>query len=111
MNIAIASETEEIDGLVPATFKESPFLMIIDADKNQIFHVYGKQDPDNLVFAKKVVEHDCEAVICGPNEKEPFEKTGLKEENLSKQDKKILQGGYAVRTEKELYSVLENFSS
>lgn len=53
MNIAIASETEEIDGLVPATFKESPFLMIIDADKNQIFHVYGKQDPDNLVFAKK----------------------------------------------------------
>jgi hypothetical protein len=37
MNIAIASETEEIDGLVPATFKESPFLMIIDADKNQIF--------------------------------------------------------------------------
>lgn len=45
MNIAIASETEEIDGLVPATFKESPFLMIIDADKNQIFHVYGKQDP------------------------------------------------------------------
>ena len=64
---------EEIDGLVPATFKESPFLMIIDADKNQIFHVYGKQDPDNLVFAKKVVEHDCEAVICGPIEKEPFE--------------------------------------
>ena len=74
MNIAIASETEEIDGLVPATFKESPFLMIIDADKNQIFHVYGKQDPDNLVFAKKVVEHDCEAVICdGSIEKEPFE--------------------------------------
>ena len=57
MNIAIASETEEIDGLVPATFKESPFLMIIDADKNQIFHVYGKQDPDNLVFAKKVVDY------------------------------------------------------
>ena len=43
MNIAIASETEEIDGLVPATFKESPFLMIIDADKNQIFHVYGNR--------------------------------------------------------------------
>ena len=34
MNIAIASETEEIDGLVPAPFKESPILMIIDADKN-----------------------------------------------------------------------------
>ena len=54
---------------------------------------------------------DGEVVIYRKDEKEPFEKTGLKEENLSKQDKKILQGGYAVRTEKELYSVLENFSS
>ena len=58
MKIAIASETEEIDGLVPANFKESPFLMIIDADKNEIFKIYGKQDPENVVFAKKVVEHD-----------------------------------------------------
>ena len=73
MKIAIASETEEIDGLVPSTFRESPFLMIIDADKNQIFKVYGKQDPENLTFARKVVEHDCEAVICGPIEKEAFE--------------------------------------
>ena len=55
MKIAIASTTEEIDGLVPPTFKDSPFLMIIDADKHQIFHIYGKQDPDNLVFARKVV--------------------------------------------------------
>ena len=37
------------------------------------FSIYGKQDPDNLVFARKVVEHDCEAVICGPMEKEAFE--------------------------------------
>ncbi|MCI7262462.1 MAG: NifB/NifX family molybdenum-iron cluster-binding protein [Otoolea sp.] len=73
MKIAIAADTQEIDGLVPATFKESPFLMIIDADKHEIFHIYGKQDPENLVFAKKIVEHDCEAVICGPIEKEPFE--------------------------------------
>ena len=73
MNIAITSDTQEIDGMVPATFKDSPFLMIIDADKNQIFKVYGKQDPENHVFANKIVEHDCEAVICGPIEKIPFE--------------------------------------
>ena len=36
MNIAIASETEEIDGLVPATFKESPFLMIIDRKSTRL---------------------------------------------------------------------------
>lgn len=73
MKIAVTSDTEEIDGLVPSTFKDSLFLMIIDADQNQIFKVYGKQDPENLVFAKKVVEHDCEAVICGPIEKAAFE--------------------------------------
>lgn len=73
MKIAITSDTEEINGLVPANFKESPFLMIIGADRNGIFHIYGKQDPDNLVFAGKVVGHGCEAVICGPMEREAFE--------------------------------------
>ena len=67
MNIAIASETEEIDGLVPATFKESPFLMIIDADKNQIFHVYGKVSQTALSRSPAFTS------ICGPIEKEPFE--------------------------------------
>lgn len=73
MKIAVTADTQEIDGLVPASFRESPFLMIIDADKNEIFHIYGKQDAENMVFAKKILEHDCEAVICGPIEKEPFE--------------------------------------
>lgn len=73
MKIAVTCENMEINGLVPKTFRDSEFLMIIDADKNQIFKIYGKQDPDNMVFAKKVLEHDCEAIICGPMEKEPFE--------------------------------------
>ena len=73
MFIAVTSTTEELDGIVPKTFEESPFLMIIDADKNQIIKIYGKQDEKNMVFAQKVVDHDCEAVICGPIEKEPFE--------------------------------------
>lgn len=72
MKIAITSDREAIDGLVPATFKESPFLMIIEADENQILKIYGRQDSENIEFAKKVLEHDCEAVICGPIEKEPF---------------------------------------
>lgn len=33
------------------------------------------------------------------------------EDSLSAEDKKLLKDGYAVQTEKELYSVLENFSS
>jgi len=73
MKIAITSDTQEADGIVPKYFKDSEFLMIIDADLNQIIKIYGKQDPDNLVFARKVLEHDCEAVICGLIEKEAFE--------------------------------------
>ena len=73
MFIAVTSTTEELDGIVPKTFEESPFLMIIDADKNQVIKIYGKQDEDNMVFARKVLEHDCEALICGKLEKEPFE--------------------------------------
>ncbi|MCR5369568.1 MAG: NifB/NifX family molybdenum-iron cluster-binding protein [Clostridium sp.] len=73
MFIAVTSMTEELDGIVPKTFKESPFLMIIDADQNNVIKIYGKQDEENMVFAQKVLDHDCEAIICGLIEKEPFE--------------------------------------
>lgn len=72
MNIAITCETDEVNGLVPKTFKEAPFLMIVDADKMQIFKIYGKQDEENITFAKKVLEHECEALICGAMEQAPF---------------------------------------
>ena len=57
MKIAVTCENMEINGLVPKTFKDSEYLMIIDADKNQIFKIYGKQDPDKMVFAQKVLDH------------------------------------------------------
>ena len=92
---------EEKEGLVKITLES------FSEDKIVIRNVYNKSSEQGYILRLK----DGEVVIYRKDEKEPFEKTGLKEENLSKQDKKILQGGYAVRTEKELYSVLENFSS
>ena len=92
---------EEKEGLVKITLES------FSEDKIVIRKVYNKSSEQGYILRLK----DGEVVIYRKDEKEPFEKTGLKEENLSKQDKKILQGGYAVRTEKELYSVLENFSS
>ena len=83
---------EEKEGLVKITLES------FSEGKIVIRKVYNKSSEQGYILRLKDGE-------------EPFEKTGLKEENLSKQDKKILQGGYAVRTEKELYSVLENFSS
>ena len=73
MKIAVTCENMELSGLVPMTFKDSPYLFIIDADKGEVFKIYGKNDEDNMRFARKVLEHDCEAIICGPIEKEPFE--------------------------------------
>ena len=94
-------DKEEKEGLVKITLES------FSEDKIVIRKVYNKSSEQGYILRLK----DGEVVIYRKDEKEPFEKTGLKEENLSKQDKKILQGGYAVRTEKELYSVLENFSS
>ena len=73
MKIAICCEAEDASGLVAADFRGSPFLLMIDVDKNVIYRVIGKQDAENLMFARKIAEDDCEAVICGPIEKEPFE--------------------------------------
>lgn len=52
-----------------------------------------------------------EVVIYQADGEELYEKTGLMEENLSEEDRQLLKKGYKVETEKELYSILENFSS
>ena len=80
---------EEKEGLVKITLES------FSEDKIVIRKVYNKSSEQGYILRLK----DGEVVIYRKDEKEPFEKTGLKEENLSKQDKKILQGGYAVRTE------------
>lgn len=73
MNIAVTAETTEIDGLVPDSFLNSAYLMIIDTDRNMITHLYKKNDPRNMDFANKILEHHCEAVITGPLEKAAFD--------------------------------------
>ena len=74
---------EEKEGLVKITLES------FSEDKIVIRKVYNKSSEQGYILRLK----DGEVVIYRKDEKEPFEKTGLKEENLSKQDKKILQGG------------------
>jgi hypothetical protein len=40
-----------------------------------------------------------------------YEKTGIRKENIPVEEVEKLQKGYAVKNKKELYSILENFSS
>ena len=82
-------------------------LETFSEDQVVIKKVYNKSGEQGYILKLK----DGEVVIYRKDEKVPFEKTGLLEESLSEEDRNVLRGGYAVRTEKELYSVLENFSS
>ncbi len=52
-----------------------------------------------------------EVVIYHPDGKTVYERTGIYQEDLLADEIKKLKKGYRVKDEKELYSILENFSS
>lgn len=54
---------------------------------------------------------DGEVAIYHSDGKTLFEETGIRKENLPAEEVRRLENGYAVKNEKELYSILENFSS
>ena len=73
MKIAICSETDSADGLVAMNFEKAQYLLLVDTDQGNIYDVIKKNDEGNILFAGKIVDEDCEAVITGPIEKVPFE--------------------------------------
>ena len=99
--LATMSWEEEKQGLVKISLES------FSEDQIVIKKIYNKSGEQGYILKLK----DGEVVIYRKDEGKPFEKTGLMEESLTEEDRKLLKGGYAVRTEKELYSVLENFSS
>ena len=54
---------------------------------------------------------DGEVAIFSGDGKTLYEKTGIMEQNLAEEDCELLRKGYVIQNEKELYSILENFSS
>lgn len=92
---------EEKEGLVKIS------LTSFSEEKIVVRKVYNKAGEPGYILKLE----EGQVVIYRADEEELFEKTGLMEESLSEDDKKILEGGYAVQSEKELYSILENFSS
>lgn len=101
VEFATMSWEEEKAGLVKISLES------FSEDKIVIKKVYNKSGEQGYILKLE----DGEVVIYRKDEEEPFERTGLMEESLSGEDRKLLQDGYAVSSEKELYSVLENFSS
>ena len=54
-------------------YEEGKYLLVYETDTNEIIKTYSAYEKDPLLFAKKTVEHDCEAIVCGIMQKEEFE--------------------------------------
>lgn len=54
---------------------------------------------------------DGEVTIFSKANEDEFEKTGISQELLTEEEISALEEGYSVDSEKDLYSILENFSS
>ncbi len=71
MKIAIASNIDLPEGIVPDFFAGSPYLLIIETRFNKIL-ANIKNEGDDAELASKLVPHNCECVLCGPIEEAPF---------------------------------------
>ena len=72
MKIAVTSDRPGLDGLVPELFAGSPWLLIVNADSGELLHAAAGNEAGDLGLAHEIVKWDCEGVLCGPIEKEPF---------------------------------------
>ena len=83
LKIAIASSGLSLDSRIPALFAEASHLLIFDAEADTLLEIIDSDEADSLsrsmLFAQKVVDFDCEAILCGELEPEPF--AVLAEEN------------------------------
>lgn len=99
--MATISKEEEEKGLLSIT------LQTFSEEQIVIRHIYSEKKQEG--FMLKLL--DGEVAIYSGDGKELYEKTGILEQNLTEDDCQTLRKGYAVQNEKELYSILENFSS
>ena len=75
MKIAIMSDQADLGGRVPDCFSRSPFLLIVDAEKGDLLEVIAREEDvagQDVFFAREILRWDCEGVLCGPIEREPF---------------------------------------
>lgn len=73
MFIAAMTDTAAMDGVISRDFASARCLVIVRHETRQIVQCYFRQElPEDRLLAEKLVEADCEAVLCGPIEKEPF---------------------------------------
>ncbi len=72
MKIAVASNQPDRSGRVPETFSQTPWLLIFNADTDELLHAAAREESGDLGLAREVLKWDCEGVLCGPIDREPF---------------------------------------
>jgi predicted Fe-Mo cluster-binding NifX family protein len=75
MKIAVATNGETLENLVPEIFEESPCLLIVETDDMSYSVYQNQEDPKSLGLnlAQFIIEQDCEALISGSIESPAFE--------------------------------------
>lgn len=72
MYIGIMTDGPDMNGIIPAFFADADYLLIVDADTGAVHAKYARTGMTDSDFSRKLIVHDCEAVLCGPIETEPF---------------------------------------
>ena len=72
MYIAAMTEGPGADGIVAPVFADAGYLLILEGETGEVTASYTRGEMDDCDLARKIVEHDCEAVLCGPIEEAPF---------------------------------------
>jgi predicted Fe-Mo cluster-binding NifX family protein len=65
MHIAIVTETESPNSVISAEFGKHDCVSIIDVDSMTIVFSSFNQNLSLVEIARRIVESDCEALICG----------------------------------------------
>lgn len=99
--MATISREEEKNGLISITLQSFSDEQIV------VRNTYSEKNEKGFVL--KLM--DGEVAIFSGDGKTLYEKTGIMEQNLAEEDCELLRKGYVIQNEKELYSILENFSS
>ena len=72
MRIAVASDRDNLKGNVPETFSDSRFILVTELETGEFLGVIERGSWNDQDLARLILGWDCEGVLCGPIEREPF---------------------------------------
>lgn len=72
MKLAVVSETADLSGLVPGSFAEGRWLLVVEDENGAVEELIPRGEGGDEAWARLVVDSGCEGLLCGPMEREAF---------------------------------------